>query len=175
MFRLLLEPLIERRLDEFKQGTPPFESAYQADLTRVRTRLKWAALIIPFVTLFYGLFDVRVGVNYWHMSPVFASVVSFLFVTVTAPLIEWIEAGSRRAMVVAARICRSYSWVFLFLAVVFLGITVTALTRVFGITYFVAELENPVLTIAQTAAFAALSAVAWQATEGSADLLKRLA
>ena len=175
MFRWLLEPWLARRLEEFKKRSLPFDSAYQADLARVQRRLKWATVSLPLATLFYGLFDLRAGVNYWHMSPVFAAVVALLFVTVTAPLIEWIGVGSRRAMVVAARVCRAYSWVFLFPAIVFFGITVTALTWVFGIRYFVAEVENPVRTIALSAALAGLSALVWHATESSADLLKRLA
>ena len=63
MFRWLLEPWLARRLEEFKKRSLPLEEASQADLTRVQRRLKWATVCIPLATLFYGLFDVRVGVR----------------------------------------------------------------------------------------------------------------
>src|SRR5262245_48419357 len=100
-------------MEEFKKRSLPFDSAYEAELTRVQRRLKWATVSVPLATLFYGLSDIRVGVNYFHMSTVFAAVVALLFTAVTTPLIEWIGVGSRRAVVAARKICRAYSWVFL--------------------------------------------------------------
>jgi hypothetical protein len=184
--RLWLEPLIARRMEEFTnrstQRSPAFDHLFpfgtvqspQTDVARAQRWLKWATVIMPLATLVYGLFDVRVGPNYFHMSPVLGSVIALLFTAIITPLIGWVGVGSRRAIGVAAKVCNVYEWIFVFFATFFLFVTVTALTRVFGITYFAANVDNPVLTTFLVGILAALSALVWQATKNSAALLRSL-
>lgn len=142
-------------------------------IRKIHSPSTWTAIILPVTTLIYGLREIRAGVNYFHLETLPAAVFALLFATVTILLIGPIGAGNRRSIRAAAVIYSFFEYAFLFAGIIFLGFALTALTKVFGINYFVADLNNPVLTTFHSGILSALSAIAWRVTHHSAMLLNR--
>jgi hypothetical protein len=146
---------------------------YRGDLTRrAQQWLTWASLTVPLATLVYGAAPVNVGTMFsFRLTSLAASVVAFVFAATCTPLARLVAAGSHRAARAASMICNVFHWMFFILFGLFGLATLFALTRVFGIEYFLPKLDNPGPIVAHTSILTAVSAMAWQATEKSADLL----